>query len=335
MQKLKKGLVIILMLIGSITSAQRPDLVIAYISTYRELAMNEMLRTGIPASITLAQGIYESSAGTSDLVLASNNHFGIKCKDTWTGESVRHDDDRKGECFRKYPKAEDSYKDHSDFLRTGSRYAFLFMIDPSDYSAWAYGLKKAGYATSPKYPQALIKLIEDYNLQEYTLLALQRKNDPGATATVKNAAADGTAMIPAAVKETVYPEGVFKLNDTKVIYAKQGTSYLSIAKQYEVDYSKIFEYNEIKEKEAVEKDQLVFLQKKNKTGNTAYHLVKQGETLYDISQAEAIRLEQLLELNNLKNGDIPMAGEKLNLKNKALVAPRLAGNNYSSRSPQP
>jgi flagellum-specific peptidoglycan hydrolase FlgJ len=177
MQKLKKGFVIVFMLIGGALSAQRPELVQTYINNYKDLAIAEMLRSGIPASITLAQGIYESTAGTSELVLSSNNHFGIKCNNTWTGESVKHDDDLRNECFRKYPCAEDSYKDHSDFLRYRPRYAFLFNIDPTDYKGWAKGLKKAGYATSPKYPQSLIKLIEDYNLQEYTLQALQQKEN--------------------------------------------------------------------------------------------------------------------------------------------------------------
>lgn len=173
MQKLKTFIVAFSLLASGSLFAQRADLVIAYISSYKDLAISEMQRTGVPASITLAQGIFESTAGTSELVMASNNHFGIKCKDTWTGESVKHDDDLKQECFRKYPTALDSYKDHSDFLKTRSHYAFLFKIDPSDYKGWAYGLKKAGYATNPKYPMALIKLIEDYNLNEYTLLALQ------------------------------------------------------------------------------------------------------------------------------------------------------------------
>lgn len=173
---------------GTKLSAQRPELITAYISTYKDLAIAEMQRTGIPASITLAQGIFESTAGTSELVLASNNHFGIKCKDTWTGESVKHDDDLRQECFRKYPSAIDSYKDHSDFLRTRSHYAFLFKIDPLDYKSWAYGLKKAGYATNPRYPQALIKLIEDYHLNEYTLLALQpRKKELIADSTTHSA----------------------------------------------------------------------------------------------------------------------------------------------------
>ena len=128
------------------------------------MAIREMQRTGVPASITLAQGILETEAGKSDLVIRSNNHFGIKCKSSWTGEKVYHDDDAQGECFRKYSDAEDSYKDHSDYLRTQPRYASLFSLDPLDYKGWATGLKKAGYATNPRYAQILIKYIEKYNL---------------------------------------------------------------------------------------------------------------------------------------------------------------------------
>ena len=127
---------------------------------------------GVPASITLAQGIHETEAGTSDLVRKSNNHFGIKCKATWTGGKVFHDDDAMGECFRSYRRPEDSYMDHSDFLKNRPYYAALFKLDPTDYKGWANGLKKAGYATNPKYPQMLIKLIEEYDLQEYTYEAL-------------------------------------------------------------------------------------------------------------------------------------------------------------------
>src|SRR4051794_16194535 len=161
----------ILLISGGVRAQNNPD-VINYINTYKEIAINEMQRTGVPAAITLAQGIHESEAGNSDLVRRSNNHFGIKCKDEWTGERVYHDDDAKGECFRSYPAAADSYRDHSDFLKKGSRYAFLFDLDPSDYEAWAAGLRKAGYATNPKYPQILIKYVQDYNLEQYTLIAM-------------------------------------------------------------------------------------------------------------------------------------------------------------------
>src|SRR5215203_6696321 len=154
------------LLITKTGTAQSPAVIRQYIDTYKEIAMEEMKRTGVPASITLAQGIHETGAGQSALVRKSNNHFGIKCKSEWVGESVSHDDDARGECFRKYNDPLESYRDHSDFLKNRSHYAFLFKLDPTDYEAWSYGLKKAGYATNPKYPQILIKLIRDYDLQD-------------------------------------------------------------------------------------------------------------------------------------------------------------------------
>ena len=156
---------------------QSADAILAYITRYKDLAIAEMKRTGVPAAITLAQGIHETEAGTSVLVKKSNNHFGIKCKDEWRGQSVSHDDDARGECFRKYSAAEDSYRDHSDFLRNRPNYASLFTLDPTDYQGWAYGLKKAGYATNPKYAQVLIKLIQDYNLEDYTLIAMGKMKE--------------------------------------------------------------------------------------------------------------------------------------------------------------
>jgi LysM repeat protein len=145
-----------------------------YVAKYKEIAIKEMQRTGVPASITLAQGILESQNGESDLAKRSNNHFGIKCKPEWTGGRTYHDDDEKGECFRTYENVEQSYADHSDFLKNRPYYTFLFKLDPTDYEGWAKGLKKAGYATSPTYAQQLITLIQKFNLQEYTLIALQR-----------------------------------------------------------------------------------------------------------------------------------------------------------------
>lgn len=141
--------------------------VLNYIEQYREVAIEEMKRSGIPASVTLAQGIYESGAGSSRLAREANNHFGIKCKPEWTGATIRHTDDLRNECFRKYSAAIDSYRDHSEFLRTRSHYAFLFRLDRRDYKGWVYGLKKAGYATSPRYPEALLRLIETYQLNQY------------------------------------------------------------------------------------------------------------------------------------------------------------------------
>ena len=170
---MRKLIFILLGLILSITStAQYDSSVYNYIYTYKDIAIVEMIRTGVPAAITIAQGILEAKAGKSELVLKSNNHFGIKCKITWTGERVYYNDDAQGECFRKYASATESFKDHSNFLKVNSRYAFLFTLDPTDYSAWAYGLKQAGYATDPRYAPLLIQCIEKYRLQDYTLLAL-------------------------------------------------------------------------------------------------------------------------------------------------------------------
>lgn len=144
----------------------------AYIDDYCVLAMEEQKRTGIPAAIKLAQAIHESGAGKGNLALRSNNHFGIKCKSNWTGAVAYHDDDEKGECFRAYETVAQSFRDHSDFLVSGTRYAFLFKLPPTDYKGWANGLKQAGYATNPKYPMLLIRLIETYNLDAYTQLAM-------------------------------------------------------------------------------------------------------------------------------------------------------------------
>jgi flagellum-specific peptidoglycan hydrolase FlgJ len=172
---MKKLLYLILFAIISNASANAQDTnaVQAYINTYKDIAIAEMKRTGVPAAITLAQGIHESGAGLGDLVSRSNNHFGIKCKSNWTGRTVKHDDDANQECFRAYDSASQSFVDHSNFLRNGSRYAFLFANEPTNYKAWAQGLKSAGYATNPKYAPMLIKLVEKYNLNQYTLAGLK------------------------------------------------------------------------------------------------------------------------------------------------------------------
>ncbi len=175
-------LIIILLLTYSTGKSQfkTDTVVLNYIQAYSSIAVEEQIRTGIPAAITLAQGIHESGAGKGNLAMRSNNHFGIKCKSNWTGNTVTHDDDAKGECFRAYDNVASSYKDHSDFLKTGRHYAFLFEIPVTDYKGWANGLKKAGYATNPKYPILLIKLVENYNLEQFTESALVlQANAPG------------------------------------------------------------------------------------------------------------------------------------------------------------
>ena len=316
--------------------AQSKAVIEDYISRFRDIAMAEMARTGVPASITLAQGIHETGAGTSVLVRKSNNHFGIKCKTEWTGEKVYHDDDARGECFRKYEDPFISYKDHSDFLRNRQHYASLFDLDPEDYEGWAHGLKKAGYATNPKYPQILIKLIRDYNLQDYTLIVLGKKErnemEPAwAGATTTTPPAETTDFTIAAKSEEsnqarpLYPQGVFTINDTKVIAIAKGTSYLKIAEEQNLSLARLLDFNELTNGDIAPEDGLLFLQRKRKTGAAETHTVLPGETLYNIAQAEGMRLESLLQYNQLSANMQVAAGEKLYLKEPAPSAPRQAG----------
>jgi hypothetical protein len=332
--------------------AQQLDpVVVDYINKYKELAISEMQRTGIPASIKLAQGIHETSAGTSELVRKSNNHFGLKCKTEWTGMKVKHTDDAPNECFRKYEDSKDSYKDQSDYLKKTARYSFLFDLDPTDYKGWAFGLKKAGYATNPKYSQVLIRLIEEYDLQDYTMIALGKLRDAQETLAQNDSKKENkitenaddkkvgvktgenpvavyasTQEKPAVVEEPKpnYPDGDFKLNETKVIYARKGTSYLSIAEKYAIPLTRIFEFNEIKVQESVDKDRLIYIMRKRKFGLNEQHIVKPGETLADIAQTEALRLESLLEYNYLQSNMQPAVGSVLYLRARGPGMPALA-----------
>ena len=314
-----------------------------YVATYKGLAIAEMQRTGVPASITLAQGILETEGGNSDLLKSSNNHFGIKCKSSWTGGTVYHDDDARGECFRKYGCAADSYKDHSDFLKSSDRYSFLFQLDPMDYRAWAQGLRRAGYATNPKYAQILIQYIEQYHLQDYTMIALGKLKDtaqaaiagaevqaPQSTAGVAMQTAGGStpasaAATPAQVAETPtatvptkasYPQGEFHINETRVIFVPAGTSLLALADQYHISLGYLVDFNDLKDNNELPKDQLVYLQRKRKVGEKEVHVVESGETLYDIAQSEGIRLSALMEYNQLQDGSEPAAGTSLYLQAK-------------------
>jgi LysM repeat protein len=326
-----------LLLTGSAVVGQgtREEVITQYIDTYRVLAIQEMQRTGVPASIKLAQGILETEAGKSDLVMRSNNHFGIKCKSWWTGEKVYHDDDERGECFRKYMTAEESYKDHSDYLRNTERYSALFRLDPTDYKGWAHGLKAAGYATNPKYPQILIKYIEEFGLNDYSLIALGRKPADFEinVATVAPVAMATSSVIPggpvvetrSSIRAQDYPVGEFKINNTKVIVAKAGTSIRKIADKYALTQAWLVEFNEMKlENEVLKTDELIFLQRKRKQGAREYHIVEEGEDLYTISQKQGIRLENLLLYNQISLDMVPAPGEKLYLQKESPARPRLA-----------
>jgi LysM repeat protein len=333
---LKRLLTVLTLLASLAVQAQNED-VITYINTWKELAMSEMQRTGVPASITLAQGIHESMAGKSVLSQKSNNHFGIKCKSEWAGEKVYHDDDRRGECFRSYPTPDQSYVDHSDFLRNGARYGFLFQLDPADYKEWAHGLKKAGYATNPRYAYILIKYIEEYNLHQYTLIAMGTKPrgeeeawvSKNNTPVIREIETTITSKEPIVVEEEPvveknYPSGEFTINNTKVIYAKSGTSLLVLANQYNIPLGRLLDFNDMKQEDVLVRSQLLFLQRKRKSGPTEFHTVQPNETLYDIAQSEGIRLESLLEYNFLQQHMQPAAGENLYLKATAPGRPKLA-----------
>jgi LysM repeat protein len=276
-----------------------------YIATYKDIAIAEMKRSGIPASITLAQGILETENGNSILVKKSNNHFGIKCKSNWIGESVLHTDDAVDECFRKYTSAAISYRDHSDFLRNNVRYATLFKLSPDDYKGWAYGLKKAGYATNPKYPNILITNIERYNLQAY---------DRGETGTVvfdegKFTGQDTTQQLTIApatpeeikITEDLAPTKPVKtmFNSLKAVFATRGTSLLAIATNTGLHLSKLLEYNDLTHDGLLKEDQWVYLERKKKAGNRDVYTALQNESLYNISQNNAIQLEYLATYNQL------------------------------------
>lgn len=324
----------------------------AYIEQYKEIAIQEMIRSGVPAAITLAQGVLESQSGESVLVKKSNNHFGIKCKVEWTGAKTYHDDDARGECFRVYTTAEESYKDHSDFLRTRAHYAFLFSLDPTNYEAWAYGLKKAGYATAPTYPQKLIKVINDYQLNQFNYIALARlkestdqinnkiipvKIDTLETTAIatteekiaieqKEEIVDATAISSTNITQPIngitinYPIGIFTINQTKVIYTKAGTSLLSLANQYDITLSKLLAFNEMGDIDILNTDQLIFLERKQKKGLTEYHVVKTGESLIQIAQSTGVRLENILQYNNLGKDIVPTVGTKIYLRVPLTVA---------------
>jgi len=319
----------------TITFAQSNDPVKQYINTYKELAINEEIRTGVPAAITLAQGLLESDAGRSDIAIAGNNHFGIKCKTEWTGDVIYHDDDKKNECFRSYPSVEASYRDHSDFLKNRPYYASLFSLDPADYKAWAYGLKKAGYATESNYASMLIKVINENNLQEYTLTALNRmkngtqpndvamnnatSNEDENAYNLSEASANTQTQQPAVnveVVETAYPQSEFTINQTKVIFVSAGTSLFAIAQSHDIAYKKLLDFNELDDNiDILQKNQLIFLERKPKKSlSKEYHVVTSSETIEEIAQKEGVQLSSLYDYNKMQKGLEPAAGEKIYLQ---------------------
>ena len=288
-----------------------------YINIYKDLAISEMKRSGIPASIKLAQGILESANGNSRLATVANNHFGIKCHD-WEGEKIYHDDDKKGECFRHYKNAKDSWIDHTDFLMSRSRYAFLFDYKPTDYKNWANGLRKAGYATDPKYPQLLIGLIERYNLYQYdTGVAVEKPAKPTIAKSKKTPAKTTNAGSDfASFNIERYP--VKENNRTNYITSKEGDNYTSLSKELDMMPWQLPRYNDAKATDELREGQIVYLQPKRRKAEQGKetHTVRDGETMHHISQQYAVKLSRLYLLNRMEEGTQPQIGDVLNLRKK-------------------
>lgn len=309
-----------------LASSSKPDQSVNdYINSYKDLAVTEMRRTGVPASITLAQGIIESDCGHSSLAREGNNHFGIKCHNGWTGPTITHDDNRRNECFRKYDRAEDSFYDHSDFLKSGSRYSFLFSINSTDYKAWAHGLKKAGYATNPDYANMLIRTIEENNLWSF---------DRGYTPVIQ------TSQVPVPVKEPVklptrdttkksvpvfsantsvmarVPR-IMENNRVQYIIVKDGDTVEKLENEFQLLKWELSKYNELKNDFQLVPGQILYLQPKRdkaEPGKDYYNTVD-GDTMYLISQRFGIKLRKLYEMNRMDNGSEPEAGKKIWLRN--------------------
>jgi len=273
----------------------------AYFERYRQLAISEMRRSGVPASITLAQGALESGDGNSRLARQANNHFGIKCHNDWKGKKIFHDDDAKDECFRIYDSAEDSYRDHSDYLRNKERYAFLFSLDSRDYKGWARGLKKAGYATSPTYADALIKIIEEHELYRY--------DDTEAQHPRRKA-----RRLPDADKG--FQREILVNNRVKYIIVRSGDTFDSLTAELDKLHWELEIYNDASASDTLAEGDRVYLQpKRNRAsaGNNEHRLAD-GETIYEVSQFYAVKLEKLYWMNRIKPGTQPPAGTVLQLR---------------------
>lgn len=255
-----------------------------YIENFKDIAISEMHRYGIPASIKLAQGILESGNGKSRLAVKANNHFGIKCHLDWNGKKIYHDDDEKGECFRVYKNPDESYRDHSLFLVERSRYKALFDLDRTDYKGWAKGLKAAGYATNPKYADLLIKLIEDYQLYVYDAFGAEK-------------------------------EMIFKHpNKVRYTVVGEGEALEDVADRSRVSVKRIIKYNDFTWESQVEPGDVIFLQRKRSRPKAKKHIVRAGETMHDVSQEHAMRLQKLYYRNRMKVGEQPQPGDVLKLR---------------------
>lgn len=301
-----------------------------YIETYKDIAMEEMRKHKIPASITLAQGIIESGAGNSALAREAKNHFGIKCHKEWKGKTYTMDDDERNECFRKYKNAEDSYRDHSEFLTTRSRYADLFKLDIMDYKAWAKGLKAAGYATNPSYANILITRIEMNKLYIYDQIAMgritEKEGEKRLASEQEEAPVDNgleLAFSPAdksafeLVDMTEAKRFIYENNHVRFLYAKEGETPESLAKELGIKKKKLCKFNLInRPDEAVfHHGDVVYLEQlRGNNWKAKQYYVEGGETVRDVALRFAVRPERILKMNKLKEGVVLQSGQKLKLR---------------------
>lgn len=272
-----------------------------------------MHRSGVPASITLAQGLVESAAGQSTLATKANNHFGIKCHSDWKGKKTYRDDDKANECFRVYSNAAASFKDHSDFLRYQDRYKFLFDLDPTDYKGWAKGLKKAGYATDRQYADKLIKVIEDYELYRFDTEAGELPEPPNSIEAPEEVA-------PVTVREEIrfsLARKIYKVNGVACVYAVEGDTYESIAASNGLFTGEILRYNDLKSAEDLSAGEVVYLQPKKKRavrGMDKYIAGEGGESLRDIAQRFGVKLSSIKKYNKLPDDYVPLEGDTIRLR---------------------
>lgn len=310
--------------LGGLNAQKLNQAYLDYIDKYADIAVTEQKKYGIPASITLAQGLLESGAGQSELAVESNNHFGIKCHDTWTGQKYYYDDDRKNECFRKYRKVEDSYEDHSQFLLR-PRYESLFKLKPTDYRGWAHGLKKAGYATDPKYAEKLISLIEDYDLHRFDTGKGKTKQEK--QAAQENTLADETytkktsgrpasnASSIGTIASSIQHE-VKKRNGVKYVIVSAGETFADLSVEFGIPENRLMRYNDVSQDRHFKGGERVYLQmKKNKAGKSnTTHKVRADETMYDVAQLYGIKLKKLCALNGMPQNIPPFEGQVLRLR---------------------
>lgn len=309
-----RSIVVIALLFVCLTAVGQSEKYQRYISKYKPLAIDQMRKHKIPASITMAQGLLESGAGTSTLAIKANNHFGIKCHRDWKGPYVLKTDDAPNERFRAYKSVEDSYEDHSQFLVRGQRYASLFKLPIKDYKAWARGLKAAGYATSPTYAQNLIRIIELYKLHELDNAALSkhhfRKDDNRY---------DSYEIAPAGSSVSSAAGHAIGLNNhTYYVIATVGDTYKSLAREFETSERRLRKYNEVDKHYVLKAGDIVYLQKKQKRAHKSlknkYHMLQPGESLYLVSQKYGVRIKNLYKTNRFSSDHTPVVGEKIRLR---------------------